>query len=156
MASNVAEALKKANSGKEITLPVSGVQVRVRPVSLPVLVARGVMPSELLRQALSGFPDLDPKDEGDSGKLADAFMQVYNFECAILKAALVDPVFVADDEQAENPTDSITYSDLIPEDKDAIVGLCQTPIMRWERFLQEQGERLLTLHDSENAESEAE
>ena len=149
---STADKIREANSGRTVILPVSGVEVRIKSVHLPTMVARGVMPSELLRQALAGFPDLEPKD--GENKLADALMQVYNFECAVLKSALVDPMFVDDDDQTNGNT--ITYSDLIPEDKDVIIGICQQPITRWERFLSEQRERLHAVRDSENDSAEAE
>lgn len=125
---------EQAFSGRAVTLPASGIEVRLRHVSLPSLIRRGVVPRQLYAAALKGFPELDAgvQTPQDMASMAELLLDIEAMSYAIVSEALVSPKLGPE----PDPDAGVITFEMLPDtDVQFIVGLVQTPIREWETFL---------------------
>lgn len=140
-----------ADSGQDIVLPASGLTVSLRPVALSSLVRRGVIPSNLYSEAMSGFPELlRLQAQADSDvtaltKLSQTLLDVENLMFAWLSDALVSPRL------SDTPNDDeIGLEHLPDEDKQFLMSVLMLPVKEWERFRTKQTGAIQPVADSES------
>jgi hypothetical protein len=141
------------NKGKDVKLPVSGVTVKMRTVSLPELVKQGYLPAQLMSRALAGFPELTKEESSDPEAITQAMTDSVDFSFIILSSALIEPKLVREvkDEEKE-----VTLDDFEPEDVTHLMDVAQMSVNEYARFLRKSQERLHAVDDSEGSESETE
>lgn len=144
--------------GEPVTLPESGVEVQLRPVSPRSLVRRGLIPTSLFGQAIDGFRELIAIESGEVNieveQMAERAIDYEKWVHTVVCEALLSPKIVDADPDVEK--DEILY-DMLPEfDRSTIAGLVTSPVVEWQPFLQEQERRLAALQKQPIPESEAE
>lgn len=156
MASKPSEFRAIMSEGEEIILPYSKLTVKIRPISITGLVRRGIVPQELLSEALRGFPELKKLESSSKAKdevrLADMLIQFEQYTFAVLSEMLVDPRLTDD----PNDLEAITLAHMLEEDKATLLNLAQMPISNWRTFLQEQRESLQPVDNGEQSEDPTE
>ena len=125
---------EQAFSGQAVVLPSSGVEVRLKHVSLPSLIRRGVVPRQLYAAALKGFPELDSGSQtpADIAGMAELLLDIESMSYAIVSEALVSPKL---GKVTDFDAGVIEFELLPDEDVQFIVGLVQTPVREWHTFL---------------------
>lgn len=150
-----ASALRAAtHAGHPFTLS-TGAVISVRRTALDRVMQEGIMPQELLAEALAGFSGLDALTSGDAGAVKDSLTKLAELKRALavyLAAAIVAPAFSID--PTDDP-DVFTIDDLLPEDAQAILLASQTPVRAWKPFLPEQAEGVPAVENVFSAGSEA-
>lgn len=156
MASKASEFRALTSRGEEITLPYSGLKVNIRPVSVTSLVRRGVVPQELLTEAMQGFPEVVRLEKSnkarDAKRFAELMIQADNYAFAILSEMLLEPR-LSDD---PNDEECITLNDFAEGDVPFLLELSNVPVKEWKRFLSEQDERIRALGNNEEPENTSE
>lgn len=137
---------KQKNEGHEVTLPDSGLRIKLRPVDVTRLVRNGVIPISLYQKAMDGLPDFGQLDDPDSPENVERLFDVIDsseaYEVAIFNAGFIDATIVPNDVKPNREKNEIHLDDLPPGDRRVLVGLFHQPVHEWERFLSRQTKSL--------------
>ena len=142
---------QRANEGREIFLPASGLPVKVKPVELQTLIRNKLVPQTLYAIALGGFKELERLESSetpeDMEKFADMSIQVDNYIYQTLRHALIEPRIVESNPDLKK--NEITFDVLPEEDKQFLMQLLQLPVKNWETFLSRQNTGVSDMGDGE-------
>lgn len=156
-AEKLAKFRKPLTEGQTIRLPVSDMEVTLRPIALQGLVRRGLIPSELFATAMAGFPEMEALSQSvrpdDLNRLTEMTLSVDEWYSTVLREMLIEPAF------GDVPGPEVLALEdfaAYPEDLQFLMGLAQIPIKNWETFRERQVSSLQRVADGEVAEGQAE